>query len=348
MLKKSLEEKGNVHNTQLLQIVYKLDNVNKMLSDNISKSIAEARTALEEKGKAQDTQLLQIVYKLDNVNKMLSDNISKSIAEARTALEEKGKAQDIQLLQIVNNLDMVKQLLSQLVQKTENLEKKSEPIERVSGDTTIIKQKIEELHSKLLGTQSKGKVGENVLSEQLSVIPENWLKRNVEFNSNIVEFAICIDNKFIPIDSKVIEAKDGKNVSNTLSRKAEEIKKYVNSEKSLGFGIMAVPDSIREEAIKACSKVGHEIIVVPYSYIPYIVLFIIANKDRILVKFNSEKILKDLPHCPNKLEDAVKKVESAKKELTTAQNRINELEQSLKECCDIIDNIIKSSKENLS
>ncbi|MFN7181117.1 MAG: DNA recombination protein RmuC [Planctomycetota bacterium] len=291
-------------------------------------------------------QTIEQLAKKEEVNRIINSfsEISKEIGRLETRVEEKEKYQDSQRQQTINSLNSIDRSLSTLIKEIENVKKSSEPISSLEKNATEIKTKIEELHTKLLGTQTRGQIGERVILEQLSAIPDRWLKRNVELDGKVVEFAILLGEKFIPIDSKVIEAKDEKDAIEKLLTRAGEIKKYTRSTRSLGFAIMAVPDSVREEAMKVYSKLEPDIIIVPYTYLPYIVLFIIANKDRILTNLNSQEILKNLPNVPSALSEALKRVESAKREFSALQNRLNEIQTSLENCKSIIDNIIRAAR----
>lgn len=292
---------------------------------------------------------IEQLAKREEIEKLreLSKNLSEKITELKTLVDERGQSQFTISQSSRDNISKVNDIVVSIKEKIESIEKKSEPIMVVNESAQFIKDRITELYNKLLGAKEKGLIGEKVLYEQLSAIPNNWLKRDVEFEGGVkVEFAIAIDDKFIPIDSKVIEVKNEKEVYRKLLDRADEIRKYLRSNKSLGFAIMAIPDALKEEGLKASSKVlDQNIIIVPYSYLMYIVLFMIANKDRILVNMNSQKILMDLPAVPHLLAEAIKKAESAQNELTAARNRISELRDNLDKCYKTIDNIL-SNKQN--
>lgn len=280
--------------------------------------------------------------------KDLSKNLSERIIELKTLVDERGQSQFTISQSSKDNLNKINDIVVLLKEKIESIEKKSDPITLVNESAQFIKERITELHNKLLGTKEKGMIGEKVLYEQLSAIPNNWLKRDVEFEGGVrVEFAIAIDDKFIPVDSKVIEVRSEKEVYEKLLNRAGEIRKYIRSNKSLGFAIMAIPDALREEGLKIYSKsnvLDQNIIIVPYSYLVYIVLFIIANKDKILANINTQKILGNLPHVPGLLSEAVEKAERAKIELTTAQNRISELRDNLEKCYRSINDIFSNKQ----
>ena len=62
---------------------------------------------------------------------------------------------------------------------------------------------IKSIESLLVGSRSKGQLGENIVAEALSVFPQDMLEKNFRINNNPVEFALRLpNNKVLPIDSK--------------------------------------------------------------------------------------------------------------------------------------------------
>lgn len=275
--------------------------------------------------------------------KELSNKLSKEITELRTLIDERGKSQ-LDIFRISKeNLNKINDIVVSLKEKVEIIDKKSDPITIVKENIQSVKDKITELHNKLLGTKEKGLIGEKVVYEQLSSLPDKWLKKNVEFEiigekgrtKGVVEFAIQIGNKYIPIDSKVV------NTPSDLQKKVKEMYPYVRASKSLGFGIMAIPDSLREEGLNIASKLPDKsIIIVPYSYLLYVVLHIIANEERILANINSEMILKDLPKMPAILSDVIHHVERTIGQLKSIQDSIKEVKDKLDNCYRTVNEII--------
>ncbi len=308
-------------------------------------TLDEIRDRMELIEKFLTPTTIEQLAKREEIEKVreLSKNLSEKMIELKTLIDERGNSQLVISKQSKDNLEKINDMVVSLKEKIDSIERKSDPITVVNESAQFIKDKITELHNKLLGTKEKGLIGEKIVYEQLSSIPPQWLKRNVQFEGGVVEFAIAIDDKFIPIDSKVIDVKNEKEAGKKLLDRADEIRQYIRSNKSLGFAIMAIPDALKEEGLKVSSKVLEQnIMIVPYSYLMYIVLFMIANKDRILANMNSQKILMDLPRVPGLLLEALKKAESATTELKSAQKCISDLRDYLEKCNKSIGDILSN------
>lgn len=135
----------------------------------------------------------------------------------------------------------------------------------------------------VVGSRSRGKVGENILEEALKRFPPQVVETNFKVGGHPVEYAlVLIDGKRVPIDSKwttpeLIERLDSETdqtkreeiirlIEQALSSKVKEVTKYIDPSITVPWGIAAVPDSV----FSACKKVHLEafrqrVIVMPYS-----------------------------------------------------------------------------------
>lgn len=309
-------------------------------------SVKDVKNKMDLLEKFIDPATLVKIGEIEEIRKICS-TISEKIAQLKTQVEQQEKSQfEISRASSETISTKIESIISSLQGLIEGIKEKSEPIPKVQESAEEIKSKVTELWTKLLGSKEKGQIGEKVLYEQLSKLPVEWLKKDVEFeNGAKVEFAIPIADKYIPIDSKFVDIKNEKKIGEILFARAREVEKYAHSSKSFGFAIMAIPDALQEEGLKIYSKspsLSQNIIIVPYSNLLYTILFIIANKERILASVNTQKILGDLPRVPKVLEEVIQKTEKAKSELTSAQNRISELKEKLQECYMLINTIISS------
>ena len=109
------------------------------------------------------------------------------------------------------------------------------------------------------GNKGKGELGEmqvKTILEKMDFNPNFWIE-NLKVGKSIVEFAIRagIDEKWIPVDSKVIEAEiiDGKVVidesyKGRVKKAAKEITKYIGKNNTTHYGVLVLPnDSIYAE-----------------------------------------------------------------------------------------------------
>jgi DNA recombination protein RmuC len=148
---------------------------------------------------------------------------------------------------------------------------------------------LKRLEAVMMGSSTRGSAGENILARALSQLPPDLLEVNVSFGSRIVEFALRLPGgRYLPIDSKwtslavlerleVVEAaperrKLVEQVLRDLRGKIREMSKYLDPERTLGLGLLAVPDAVHEAGLEAAGE-GYRlgIVVVPYSLaLPYI------------------------------------------------------------------------------
>lgn len=145
---------------------------------------------------------------------------------------------------------------------------------------------------RLSGIQSKGALGEQIVGEKLGDLPPAWYDRKVPFpNGAKADFAIRTpDGRWIPIDSqwtatelldRLEQAKDQTDrnslriqVHDAVRNHARAAKKYLDSHSTLGFCIVAVPNSVFELCIDMQAElVSDNVVLISHSLlVPYILL----------------------------------------------------------------------------
>jgi len=145
------------------------------------------------------------------------------------------------------------------------------------------------LEAVVAGSSTRGAAGENILSRALAQLPADLLEVNVAFGSKIVEYALRLPGgRFLPIDSKwtsvgVLEQLDAtdhpqerkrliEQVARDVRGRIREMGKYLDPERTLCLGLLAVPDAVYEVAPEAHGE-GYRlgVLVVPYSLaLPYV------------------------------------------------------------------------------
>jgi len=150
---------------------------------------------------------------------------------------------------------------------------------------------IRRLEAILAGTQSKGAAGENVLESVFARLPPEWQVRNFKVNGKVVEFGLRLpNNRVLPIDSKwpatdlleqfaacedpAQQQQIKKQVERAVLAKANEVRKYVDPNLTVDFGLAAVPDAVYDlcGGIQAdlfqmnVALIGHSM------FIPYLLL----------------------------------------------------------------------------
>jgi DNA recombination protein RmuC len=148
---------------------------------------------------------------------------------------------------------------------------------------------LKRLETIVAGSATRGAAGENILERALAQLPPDLLETNVAFGNKVVEYALRLPGgRYLPIDSKwtsvaVIErlaacadAEERRrlveHVARDLRLKVREMGKYLDPERTLGFGLLAVPDGAYGVAPQ-CHADGYRegVLVVPYSLaLPYV------------------------------------------------------------------------------
>jgi len=139
------------------------------------------------------------------------------------------------------------------------------------------------LEAVVAGSQSRGAAGENILARALAQLPPDMLERNACFGSRQVEYALRLPGgRLLPIDSKWTSAASlerladaeepaerrrlEEQVSREVRAKAREVAKYLDPERTLCLGILAVPDAVHAASAEAHAEGYREgVLVVPYS-----------------------------------------------------------------------------------
>lgn len=154
-----------------------------------------------------------------------------------------------------------------------------------------IADSLRRLEAIIAGTHSKGAAGENILDVVFSKLPLEWQVRDFPIGNKIVEFGLRLpNNRILPIDSKwpatdLVERlaacddpherqrlKD--QIGTTVIAKAKEVRKYLDPNLTMSFGVAAVPDAVYDltaDAQVVCFE--HNVVLVAHSmFIPYLLL----------------------------------------------------------------------------
>ena len=152
-------------------------------------------------------------------------------------------------------------------------------------------ESIRRLEAIIAGTQTKGAAGENILEVVFSKLPPDWQVRNFRVGDKAVEFGLRLPNNLVlPIDSKwaatnllekFMQSDDPNEqqmlkskIEEVVLNKAKEVRKYLDPNMTVNFGVAAVPDAIYE----LCSSIQADVfqlnvVLVSYSmFVPYLLL----------------------------------------------------------------------------
>ena len=158
-------------------------------------------------------------------------------------------------------------------------------LERQTADS------IRRLETVIAGTQTKGAAGENILEAVFANLPVEWQVRNFRVGDKAVEFGLRLPNNLVlPIDSKwpathLLEqfaaADDPEEqqklkaqIEKAVLDKAKEVRKYIDPNVTVNFGIAAVPDAVYDLSTGIQVDVFQlNVVLIGYSmFVPYLLL----------------------------------------------------------------------------
>ena len=190
--------------------------------------------------------------------------------------------------------------LLQLAQATQGIRGELSQAQRALAEVKALEQgrarqadqaalSLRRLEAVLAGSASRGAAGENVLARALGQLPPDLLELNVAFGNKVVEYALRLPGgRVLPIDSKwpgadalqrLQETDDpherrrlGEQVGRDLRGRIREMGKYLDPERTLALGLLAVPDAVCAAAPEATADGYRDgVLVVPYSLaLPYV------------------------------------------------------------------------------
>jgi DNA recombination protein RmuC len=149
-------------------------------------------------------------------------------------------------------------------------------------------ESLRRLEAVVAGSSARGAAGENILARALGQLPPDLLEVNLAFGNKIVEYALRLPGgRVLPIDSKwtsvgALERLDGaeaherrrlvEQVARDVRLRIREMAKYLDPERTLGLGLVAVPDGVYVSAPEVHAEGYREgVLVVPYSLaLPYV------------------------------------------------------------------------------
>ncbi len=154
-----------------------------------------------------------------------------------------------------------------------------------------IAKSVRRLEMIIAGTQTKGLAGENVVEVVFAKLPVEWQVRDFKVSGKIVEYALRLPNNLImPIDSKwaatnlieqFINTEDiqeqqklKKSIEDTVIQKAKEVRKYIDPNTTISFGVAVVPDAVYDLCTSIqCEVFELNVVLISYSmFVPYLLL----------------------------------------------------------------------------
>lgn len=202
------------------------------------------------------------------------------------------------------------------------------------------------LEAVLAGSASRGAAGENILARSLTQLPPDLLEINAAFGARVVEYALRLPGgRLLPIDSKwtglaALEELDAEDdprerrrladqIGRDLRGRIREMGKYLDPERTLSLGLLAVPDAVYEAAPEALGD-GYRlgVVVVPYSLaLPYVLAVY-----RLALRFGCAVDTEQLAGRLRALEEALRRsTEEVESRLSRALVQIENSRDALRE-----------------
>ncbi len=270
---------------------------------NLSTPLQNLTQAVQQ-GQAQSAVLVAKIEHLEPI----TQEVGKLSVELRGLLErvsnvEKGQNQVTQgIVSLGTGLTEAKTVTSSLVEATtairDELSQAKTNLTELQTHTKA-RQEIElrtaesirRLEAVIAGTQTKGAAGENILEVVFAKLPPEWQVRNLRVGAKTVEFGLRLPNNLIlPIDSKwpatgLLEEfvacddpdkqqKLKAEIEAAVLAKAKEVRKYIDPNVTMNFGVAAVPDSVYDLCFGIQVDVLRlNVVLVSYSmFVPYLLL----------------------------------------------------------------------------
>jgi DNA recombination protein RmuC len=183
------------------------------------------------------------------------------------------------------------------------------------------------LEAVLAGSASRGAAGEQILERAFAQLPPDLLERKAAFGSRVVEYALRLPGgRLLPVDSKwtgrsgleaLADTEDRterrrllEQLARELRLRAREVGKYLDSERTFGLGVLAVPDAAHGLTHEIHSEAWRDgVLIVPYSLaLPY-VLAVYRLALRLGAAVDADRRLERLGHIEAALQAMEEEVE---------------------------------------
>jgi len=293
----------NTRNQLNNEITNILRNTELLILEQVNKTISTLGTT--------DTNLQQRMENLRNqLHQTLTDTVKNLTSSINSTTNQLTSNLDTKLEQLNKRLMDTTGLITNLGLKVGELTKSAEELRKVN----------EELKNALTSPKLRGQMGEIILENMLKeVLPKEVYKIQYEITPNeIVDAAIFVENKFIPIDAKfpiesykrMVNTKDEEYEKNKqefikdVKTHIEKITKYIQPDKgSFNFAFMYIPsEPIFYSLLISEDKEGTSIFnyswsqkkvlpVSPQSLFAYLNIILLGLKGKMIEK-NAEYILK--------------------------------------------------------
>jgi len=182
---------------------------------------------------------------------------------------------------------------------------------------------LKRLETVLTGTKSRGTAGENILGTILAQLPPELREMNLTINNKPVEFALRLPHgRLLPIDSKwpalsqlerlqatedpVLRKALAEEIQTEVKKKVREVTKYLDPDRTIRLGILAVPDAVFDLCVDAHVEAFKQgIVIISYTQaIPYLLSLL-----QLVLRFGTEIDTARLSQALTTIADALEKMD---------------------------------------
>ena len=183
---------------------------------------------------------------------------------------------------------------------------------------------LKRLETVLAGTKSRGIAGENILGAILAQLPVELRETNLTINNKPVEFALRLPHgRLLPIDSKwpamsqlerLQEAEDpalrralADEIQSEVKRKIREVVKYLDPDRTIRLGVLAVPDAVFDLCVEAHVEAFKQgVVIISYTQVISYLLSLL----QVILRFGTEIDTARLSQALATIADALEKMDS--------------------------------------
>jgi hypothetical protein len=152
-----------------------------------------------------------------------------------------------------------------------------------SQQMAVAAESLRRLEAVLAGAPTRGAAGENLLERALAQLPPDIRGVNVAFGGRVVEYALRLPGgRWLPIDSKwtsvgtldrlsqTDDPAERRRLSEAVARelrgRVRDMSKYLDPERTLSLGVVAVPDAVHAATAEVHGEGYRDgVLIVPYS-----------------------------------------------------------------------------------
>lgn len=313
--------------------------------DTVRSELAQTR----EQGQAAVQQtgetLTQRIHETQQALTSVTELIHRTVRTQELLAQHLGQVQE----SLAGNLTAAQQSLRVEIAQTRELVAQIQAADQIrEKHEQEAWEALKRLETVLTGTKSRGTAGENILGTILAQLPPELREMNLTINNKPVEFALRLPHgRLLPIDSKwpalsqlerlqatedpVLRKALAEEIQTEVKKKVREVTKYLDPDRTIRLGILAVPDAVFDLCVDAHVEAFKQgIVIISYTQaIPYLLSLL-----QLVLRFGTEIDTARLSQALTTIADALEKMDGEvdgrlSRAITQLQNSREELKAHL-------------------